>query len=230
MCWQAVPYILSAVGATAQRKAQNDLIDNQQRIAAEGILRQAAINREADQRVAQTTQQIAASNPEAEQAAKRATYLDALRKSLPTREGAVPTNGNVSSRFAADADNARTQTEAEAAQNADLTAAIEAPQYQRQKEGVMFDNANADLSLLRGRSASQDYLTRLRLAMTKPNQWLTAAGQLASGAGTAMAGNVGFAPDDNATDVFGVPADSTKKYGRVKGTRIPVTPMGGVNG
>jgi hypothetical protein len=229
MCWQVLPYALSAVGAAGQRKAQNDLVDDQRRIAAEGVLRQAAVNREADQRVAQTTQQIAASNPAAEQAAKRATYLDALRKSLPAREGAVPASGAVSSRFAQDADTARAQTEAEAVQNADLTAAIEAPQYQRQKEGVALNNATVDLNALRSRSASQDFLTRLRLAMTKPNQWLTAAGQLASGAGAAMAGNVGL-EDPNAVDAFGVPTDSAKKYGRARGVRTPATPMGGVNG
>lgn len=199
MCWQvALPLLASAGGAAIQHKAITDTRHDQERIAAEGILRQAAANREAGARVADATQQIAASNPDAERAAKRATYTDALRKSLGSRASAVPSNGNVSGRFADDSSNARTQTEAEAVQNADLTAAIEAPQYQRQNEGVALDNAGVDLDMIKGRAAGQDYLTRLRIAMQRPNEALMAGGQLLSGAGNAYAAGGGFG-----TDIFG---------------------------
>lgn len=231
MCWQAaLPLILSATGAAAQHKAQSDNMRDQERIAAEGILRQSALNREGGDRVAQTVQQIGASNPDAERNAKRATYTDALRKSLGSRAGAVPTNGAVSGRFADDAENAQAQTEAEAVQNAGLTAAIEAPQYQRQNEGVALDNTGVDLSLMKGRSASQDYLTRLRLAMQKPNQWLTAGGQLLSGAGAGLAGGGGYSFGDGADpgDIFGVPTAPARKAGSVRGARVPGRSLEGV--
>lgn len=192
MCWQALPLILSAAGTAAQLKSQNDLASDRAREAAQGILNQAALNREADTRVAQATQQVAASNPDAERAAKRATYTDALRKSLAQRGGATPVAGAVSDRFAEDVEDARSETEAEAANIADLTAAIEAPTYQRMNEGVAVNNAGVDLSLLKGRSAGQDYLTRLRTAMMKPNEWLQAGGQLLSGAGSALASGGGL--------------------------------------
>lgn len=231
MCWQqALPLILSAGGAVANHKAQADNLRDQERITAEGILRQAALNREGGDRVAQTVQQIGASNPDAERAAKRATYTDALRKSVGMRSGAVPASGNVSGRFAEDSGDARTQTEAEAVQNADLTAAIEAPQYQRQNEGVALDNAGVDLSQLKSRSASQDYLTRLRLAMQKPSPWLTAGGQLLSGAGAGLAGSGGYAFGDGADpgDIFGVPTGSAKKAGGARGARVPSRTLEGV--
>lgn len=228
MCWQALPMILTAAGTAAQYSSNNQLAQQREQEAAQGIIRQAQLSREADQRVSQATQEVASSNADAEQAAKRATYMDALRKSLDTRAGAVPTTGNVSSRFAEDANSAKVQTEAEAAQNADLTAAIEAPMYQRMNEGVAMNNANVDLSLLKGRSAGQDYLTRLRTMLAKGNGWLGAAGGLAAGAGGAMAGNVGF--DDGTIDAFGVPAGSAKQYGSVRRARIPVNNMAGVNG
>lgn len=216
MCWQAaIPLILSAGGAIAQKKAQDDLRDDQARVAAEGILRQAALNRDASARVAQTTQELAASNPDAERAAKRATYTDALRRSMGTRAGATPVSGAVSSRFTEDADAAANETEAEAANLADLTAAIEAPTYQRMNEGVAVNNAGVDLSLLRGRSAGQDYLTRLRMAMQKPNEWLQAGGQLMSGAGAALAGGGGMDfgggnPFDDGTASSGLTANQRR--------------------
>lgn len=192
MCWQAlIPLVASAGGAAIQHKAASDLNNDQQRAAAEGILRQAALSREADTRVAQTTQQIAASNSNTERDAKRATYTDALRKSLGSRAGAMPTSGAVSGRFAEDTDKAQADTEAEAVQNAGVTAAIEAPAYQRMNEGVALDNTAVDLSQLKSRSAGQDYLTRLRVAMQKPNQWLQAGGQLLSGAGAGLAAGGG---------------------------------------
>lgn len=202
-----------------QNSAQQNALGRQEREAAQGILRQSALNREADTRVAQTTQQIAASNPDAERNAKRATYTDALRKSLGLRSGAVPVNGAVSDRYAQEASDTQDQTEADAAQLADTTAAIEAPIYQRQNEGVAVNNAGVDLSMLKGRSAGQDYLTRLRMAMQRPNGGLMAGGQLLSGAGGAFAGGGGFGGDG--ADMFDVPTGSAKKYGRMRGSVQP---------
>jgi hypothetical protein len=193
MCWQvAIPLLASAGGAVMQNQAQNGLRRDQDRIAAEGIMRQAALNREADTRVAQTTQQIAASNPDAEIASKRANYTDALRKSLATRQSATPINGKVSGRYTGDASDAAGTVESDASKLADLTAQIEAPTDQRTREGVTMNNANVDLSLIKNRSASQDYLTRLRMAMQRPNGALMAGGQLLSGAGGAIAAGGGL--------------------------------------
>lgn len=213
MCWQvAIPLIASAAGSVMQRKANDDLLQKQERAAAEGILRQAALNREADTRVAQATQQIAASNPDAERTAKRATYTDALRKSLGVRAGTAPVTGAVSDTYAEDVEDARGAAEGEAAQLADLTAAIEAPGYQRMKEGTTLNNAGVDLSLLKGRSAGQDYLTRLRIAMQRPNQWLQAGGQFLTGAGAAMGGNGGFGSVwDDETAMSGIPAQQRRE-------------------
>lgn len=223
MCWQvALPLILSAAGTGAQVKAQHDLADDQKRAAAEGILRQAALNRDASTRVAQTTQQIASSDASAETAAKRQNYLDALRKTLPSRQGANPVSGAVSSRFAEDTADAQDESEAEAVQNAGLAAAIDAPAAQRMREGVSLNNTNVDLAQLRSQSQGADYLTRLRMAMMKPNTALMAGGQLLSGAGGAMAASGGFGVDDG-QDAFGMPTSkaSARKYGRVRGSTQP---------
>lgn len=193
MCWQvALPLIMSAAGTAVQKGQERKVRNDQDRIAAEGILRQAQLNREADARVAQTTQKIASSNADTEVSSNRAKYADALRKNMMTRQSAVPTAGNVSSRYSEDAADASGAIESDAAKLSDLTAAIEAPAAQRTREGVEMNNANVDLSLLKSRAASQDYLTRLRMAMQRPNDALMAGGQLLSGAGGAIAAGGGL--------------------------------------
>lgn len=193
MCWQvALPLITSAAGAAVQNQSAQDTQRRQDQAAAEGVMRQAALNRTADTKVAQSVQQLAASNDTQDVAKRRAAYTDALRKAAPVRAGTMPVNGNVSSRFADDAATATADTEANAQAQADLTARIEAPTYQRAREGVALDNTNTELSLLKGQSSGQDYLTRLRLAMTKPNPWLNAGGQVLSGLGNGMATNGGW--------------------------------------
>lgn len=193
MCWQvALPLLMSAAGTAVQKGQERKVRNDQDRIAAEGILRQAQMNREAGDRVAKTTQELAASNPDAEISAKRASYTDALRKSAATRAGATPVAGNVSSRYSADAADASGAVETDANKLADLTAAIEAPQYQRQREGVALNNTGVDLSLIQNRSAGADYLTRLRMAMQRPNANLMAVGGLLSGAGSSIAAGGGL--------------------------------------
>lgn len=227
MCWQALPLILSAAGSAVQRNANDQALKAQERIAAEGILKQAAANREADTAVAQNVRALAASTPEEDVAKRRAAYTDALRRSLGSRAGALPTSGNVSARFASDAENAATQTEENAAGLADLTAAIDAPTYQREREAHTANDTAVNLNLIRGRAQGQDYLTRLRMAMQKPNAGQMAAGQLLSGFGNAAAANGGFGADAATADAYGMPIVKPKAYGSIKNARIPAADLNG---
>jgi hypothetical protein len=193
MCWQvALPLLMSAAGTAVQYGAQNDAKRQQERELAAGILKQGRMNREADTQVQQATQQIAASNPDAERAQKRNTYIDALRRAQPGRAAVQGNVGNVSERFTADSSAAANDAETEAAGLADLTAEIEAPAYQRMREGNALADTADKLSLIRGRSSGQDYLTRLRTAMIRPNAGQVAAGQVISGFGQGMGENGGY--------------------------------------
>lgn len=195
MCWQVAPLIASAIGAKVQHDAQNDQQQRQDRAAAEGILRQNALSRQADTKVAQNVQSLATSNPEGDIAKRRAAYTDALRRAAPARAGAMPTSGNVSSRFAGEIADDQNANDDIGAQLADTTARIDAPGYQRLREGVAADNTVVDLNLLRGRSQGQDYLTRLKIAMQRQNPWAQAGGQVLSGLGSGLATNGGWDAD-----------------------------------
>lgn len=216
MCWQvALPLLASAGGQVIQQKAQNGLLEQQRAEAAANAFKQAQMNREADTRVAQTVQKIAQSNPEAETQAKRVSYLDALRKSSGARAGVQGSPGAVSAAYAQDSADAAAKTEAEAVQDASLQADVEAPMAQRMREGVDLNNTNVDLSLLKNRAAGQDYLSRLRMAMKRPNGGLQAVGGLLSGAGSAMASNAGWASGggvwDDGSAMSGMPAQARRE-------------------
>jgi hypothetical protein len=190
MCWQALA--LAAIGSGIQYAANDAAKKNRDRELAANILKQSQANREAGLEVQQATQQIAQSNPDAERAAKRQTYIDALRRSASTRAGAMPDAGGASSRFRSDLAAAQDDADAEANNLADLTAEIEAPAYQRFKDGVGASNLATKLSLISGRSAGADYLSRLRTAMVRPNAGAVAAGQVIGGFGSGLASNGGW--------------------------------------
>ncbi|KIQ21547.1 hypothetical protein [Xanthomonas campestris] len=65
---------------------------------------------------------------------------------------------------------------------ANLMARIDAPQQQRQREAIESAQLGTDLGMIGRRSANDDFLTKLKLQSVRPNPWLAAAGQTASGA------------------------------------------------
>jgi hypothetical protein len=212
MCWQAaLPLLLSAGGTALQYSAQNDARRRQDRETAAGIMRQAEMSRQASQKVSENVQELSQSNPEGDIQSQRAAYVEALRRSQPTRDSATPAAGNVSDRFSDSVGVARTEGEAEARDTADTMARVEAPTYQRLRENQGAADVASQLGLIQGRSAGQDYLTRLRVALTQPNQGQMAAGSVLSGFGNAAAANGGFSgfgasPWDDGTAASGLTA------------------------
>lgn len=189
MCFQVLPAILSAVGTGAQMVNQNQARRDQDRIAADSLRRNAEANRRGGERVAQEVQRIADSGPEAEQAAAQDDFMAALKQSQLKQGGDAlggPTGG--SSRFAEDLDLARTSAAAEGRQLANRTARIDAPQFQRVREGAGFTNTGVDLSLIDDRARGADFLNRLRLARVQPNPGVDALGEGLTAFGGAFAG------------------------------------------
>jgi hypothetical protein len=193
MCWQAaIPLLMSAAGTAVSMDSQRQAQRRRDQELAAGILKSTQANREAGAEIQQETQKIAQSNPDAERAAKRATYIDALHRTSGSRDAAMPGAGAASSRFSEDLGAAQASAAAEGNELADLTAEIEAPQYQRVKEGTGASNLATKLSLISGRAGGQDYLARLHAAMVKPNEGQMAAGQIMSGFGQGLAANGGW--------------------------------------
>jgi hypothetical protein len=173
--------VASLAGAGASTYSQAEALRKQDQAAAEGIRQQGEINRQASQRVNQEIQKISSSNPDAEREAARRDFTAALQRSTQ-QPGAVAygSPGAVSSRFAEDVGTASAGTAAEGANLADLTSRIDAPMYQRVREGQSAASALSDLGLLGGQSAGQDFLTQLKLRGIAPNPWISGLGQAAS--------------------------------------------------
>jgi hypothetical protein len=129
-------------------------------------LRQAGIQSDANQRIAQLVNQTTASNPVAAQGAAMGGFVDALRKaqlSGPNASiGGFAPVGGASKRYNSDATNARATAGAENLASADQMARIDAPAYQRQAETTNFNRAATDLSGLDARSRAEAFLLRLR--------------------------------------------------------------------
>ncbi len=182
--------LASAAGTGASVASQQSAMRKQDRTAAQGIINQAAIQRQAGERVNQQIQELGASNPDAERASATQDFVASLQRAQLTQggEGLETPGGAVSDRFSAGAEDARTAAGAENVRLAGQLARIDAPTYQRVKEGQRMAAAGSDLGLLSGTSAAQDYLMKLKLAGIAPNPWVDAAGQGLSAWGQAYAG------------------------------------------
>lgn len=196
MCWQvAIPLLTSAAGMAMQGQAERDAQNKQNRELAEGIARQNAFTQEASARVADDVRKVATSTPEQDTMKARTQFMDALRKATPANS-ATFNPGAASNRFASDVGASNADAAAETGALVDRTSRIEAPMFQRLREGNQAANTVSDLSLIAGRSGGQDYLTRLRASLIRPNPWMQAGGSLLTGVGSGMATNGGWGSDE----------------------------------
>jgi hypothetical protein len=180
MCDPAtIGMIITAVGTGAQAIDQGSALRERDQEVAAGIARQSALQREAGGRVNKTIQDVTKSNPDAERQAAQNDFMTALKKAKLTQGGAglATPAGAVSSRFATDVGSARTAAGTEAADLAGTTASIDAPMFQRLKEGQDVASAASDLGLIANRSQGEDFLTQLRASQQRPNPWIQGAGQ-----------------------------------------------------
>lgn len=188
MCVQALPLLLSAGGTALQQVSANQERRDKDRIAAESLRRNNAINQEAGQRVSQEIQKVAEANPEAERMKANNDFMDALRKSK-TAEGGMDFGApsGVSDRFTADVGQARAGAGAEGRALAGNLAAIDAPQYARVNQNRGIADAATDLSLIEGRGRGQDFLAQLQMARANGNPGLETLGSGLAAFGNAYA-------------------------------------------
>jgi hypothetical protein len=178
MCVQALPAILSAVGAGVQHAGQQRADRERSRIATENLRRNVELGREAGARVSKEVQAVADSTPDDERQRLQDDFMSALKQAQ--LDGSAP-GGNVgatSDRFGDDTSSERAATSVEARRLASNAAAIDAPAFQRMNEGRGVARAATDLSLVGDRGAGMDFLDQLKLSRVGPN-----AGQQMVGAG-----------------------------------------------
>ena len=179
--------ILAAAGAATNTANNYAAARKQDRIAAQGIRRQSDLQREASRRAGQHLEEFSGSTPAGEQSQSLEGFMNALRQSRQSTEGDLPAVGAANPRFAEDVSAGRQRVGEQASERAGRLSRIDAPMYQRQREGSQFLRTSADVGELGRQSSAQDFLTRLRVSAAQPNPWVGAAGSLMQGIGGAMA-------------------------------------------
>lgn len=215
MCTGAelIPLITAAAGTAVSYGAQDSARRAQDREAAAGIMRQAEFSRQANQKVQKNIQAVEQSDPQEDITKRQAVYMDALRRAQPTTDKALPEVAGGSHRYAEDVGAARDTAATEAGTSANLMARIDAPTIQATREGQMRNDTLSQLSMLGDQSAHQDYLTRLRASMKRPNPWAVGAGQALNGYGNGAAVNNAFGGSvwDDDTASSGLTADQRRQ-------------------
>lgn len=205
---ELIPLALAAAGTAATAYNSYDTARRADRSAAQGIRDQAGHQREIDQRVNQEVQAVSRSNPEDAARKSTADFLGALRR---TRGAAAPAGViGGSSRYADESGALGGQIQDYGADVAGNMGQINAPQLQRQQEGVGFGRLASDIGAQVRAANGDQFLNQLRQRAVRPNQGLQLFGELASTAGQGLAANARPA---------GMPATNTPAYRRIYGAR-----------
>lgn len=180
----AMPYImaaLSAAGTGATMVSQQDTLHKQDQIAAQGIMRQGQLNSQADQKVSDLTQKLAASNPQDAIDKQKASYMKALMSVAPAQAGANPTMPGASKKYANDVSNADANVQNYGTTQAGIMARTDAPTIQRLGEQEQIGSTAGDLGLIQNQSVGQQDVTKLGIQSTHSNPWVAAAAAAAQG-------------------------------------------------
>lgn len=176
-----VPLVVGALSAGAGYVNTRNTARRQDNALAEQIRNQSQQRQAAADRLTQTVQQIAASNPEQDRADTLQQYLMATRAHRDAATGAMQTPVGASDAFKQDAGQAAAGVQSYGDQVAGLMARISAPTLQRQREGFDIGNLGTDLSVLRSKAQGADFLNQLKLRSIKRNPWLDAGSQIGMG-------------------------------------------------
>lgn len=188
-----VPALVSAAGTGLSAFAADRARKKQDREAAAGIMRQAEFQKQAGERVNENIQKLRGSNPEGETRAAEGDFMAALKaqqKPGMPMDALQPFAGG-SQRYAEDVSTAKQAGETDVAALVKNLAAIDAPTFQRLREGQTTADTASKLGLIDQASQGQDFLTKLRTSSITANPWLTALGTGMQAYGSAKAGAAG---------------------------------------
>ncbi len=188
MCDPAtIGLILTATGGTTEAINQNQALRRQDRQAAAGIRRQGRISADAGTRVDEQIADIATSTGEGERADALEGFLNALRTSQSSTEGALGPIAAADPRFAERVTGGKERIASRGTAQASRLSRIDAPIFQRLNEAGRVGRTAGDLNELGRQSSAEDFLTQLRVASERPNELISLLTTIAKGAGSVVA-------------------------------------------
>lgn len=192
----AIPYILGAVAAAGEYYNTEQTAKRQDQAQAQAIIDQGNIQKQANQRVDQTIQQMQGSNADQARQDRLTSYMQTLQEGKARTDAGLDNPMIGGQAFQQDSAKAADAANAYAGNTANLLSRIDAPVVQRQQEGNDYGHLATDLNLLGSKSASQNFLDQLRAASIRRNAKIDLAAHLLGTAGSAMgtpAGGTGAA-------------------------------------
>lgn len=170
--------IASAVLAAGSAYDQNQTMRRQDSDNAAAIRQNMALQQQANQKVAQTIQQQAQSNPDAAAATMDQKYLQQLQQQQQLAQQRLTRTGLGAAYDQRAGQNAANE-EGYATKLAGLMSAVDAPSLQRQQEAYNFGDLGTDLGQIGSNARGDTYVSGVKIANERPNPWLQAAGQAA---------------------------------------------------
>lgn len=170
--------IASAIIAGASAVNQNQTMRKQDAENAAAIRQNMALQNEANQKVAQTIQQQAQSNPNAAEATMDQKYLQQLQQAQQLAQERLTRGGLGAAYDQRSAQNAANE-QGYATKLAGLMSAVDAPSLQRQQEAYNFGDLGTDIGQISSNARGNSYVSGVKIANERPNPWLQAAGQAA---------------------------------------------------
>ncbi len=176
MSWVGVA--VAVAGVVVQQVNTRNTQRRQDRQLAKEIDQTTQKGREAAKRTDQLVDKFDTAEPKTQAANLKLQYLQQLQGASAGTNNALAANGDVSDRYAREAQAAT----AGLAENADITAGlaarIDAARTQREDEGVETDRANNDIGLIARRLQGESFTNNLRFNQIRDNPYMAA---LASG-------------------------------------------------
>ncbi len=178
--------IITAVSGGTEAINQNQALRRQDRAAAEGIRRQGRIQSGANTRLGEQIEDIRTSTGADERAESLEGFLNALRTSQESTEGALDPVAAANPRFAERVSGGKEQLRTLGTGQADRLSRIDAPLFQRQAEAGRVGRTGVDLNEFARQSTAEDFLTRLRVASKRPNEFISALTGVGKGVGSVL--------------------------------------------
>ena len=181
-----VPLAISALGAGASAYNQHQTVKRQEEVAQNASMKQQRKQQEADARLNSELDNLSTSGPDAERKASLDGFLQQLRANAGEAGGTSNVIGG-SDRFKGDSATSGAAIKNYGTARADNLSRINAPGFQRRREGYGINRAESDVQGI-GRDANAEaFLSQLRMNSIRPDPWLGAVGQVAQGVGSGMA-------------------------------------------
>jgi hypothetical protein len=182
----ALALAAAAAGTSAYNTNKtNHRIDEEN---AAGLRRQNEKQRKADTVVDKLIKDTGDSSPEGEKNNAMAQFQKALAASSGMTNSGLGGVAGASDRFNTEQQQAATGVSQYGNEVADRLARIDAPRYQRQREGNMRDTAGVDIGIIKRESAGEEFLNKLKLQGIRRNPWLDAAATAMSSYAGSMGG------------------------------------------